>query len=354
MNIKKGDKVFGWNKVESAVCVLDFIDNCNGYPYRLNDCKGQFIGWFAKARHIVVHTQTQEQCDKVQKLEGFEFLGKKWSKNKSVIYLKNQQKGSYDLVNTDDYHVVTYREYLKAFYPSELESKKEPYQFKVGDTVRVVKRVEVEEGWDNRWTSRMDKYIDDGIYKVSHVNSHGIGLGRGASLFSFPPSSLELVKEKEESKDEFPSYPVAYPISPVMSCKGEQVLSKDLRHPYTMEEVNEQMRSWSKMLKEDLKLKYQIGFDIGSCANQVTIHEGEKILSTYDVSDFDFRKYVKESSDAILRLNESVMDWCEEYGLKEDKKELTITIPPRRKPKYTRERIQLPKLKDLKLKDLKL
>ena len=71
-------------------------------------------------------------------------------------------------------------------------------EFKVGDVVRVVKRVEKENGWDNQWIPEMDEFIG-GEFVVENENFRGISLlddGNGL-WFRFPPSSLELVKAKE-------------------------------------------------------------------------------------------------------------------------------------------------------------
>lgn len=64
--------------------------------------------------------------------------------------------------------------------------------FQVGDKVRVVKRVEEEEGWENDWVDSMDGYIGESSLIVQ-ISSMGIRLE--SSFYRFPPSSLEKVDE---------------------------------------------------------------------------------------------------------------------------------------------------------------
>lgn len=65
--------------------------------------------------------------------------------------------------------------------------------FKVGDTVRVVRRVTKQKGWENDWASEMDNEIG----RTSTINkiSTKYGIGLVDSYFSFPSDSLELVQE---------------------------------------------------------------------------------------------------------------------------------------------------------------
>ena len=64
-------------------------------------------------------------------------------------------------------------------------------KFKVGDQVRVVKRVTEENGWENCWTT-MDKYIGT-VQTIRDINSTGVYFT--SNDFGFPPSSLELVTD---------------------------------------------------------------------------------------------------------------------------------------------------------------
>lgn len=63
--------------------------------------------------------------------------------------------------------------------------------FKIGDKVRVVRRVEEEEGWNNDWVDSMDGYIGENSIIVQ-IRSTGIRLA--SSFYNFPPSSLEKVE----------------------------------------------------------------------------------------------------------------------------------------------------------------
>lgn len=67
--------------------------------------------------------------------------------------------------------------------------------FKIGDKVKVVKRVEKELGWWNHWVSLMDKTI--GLeFEITAISTAGVSLA--GTCCSYPPSSLELVTKKEE------------------------------------------------------------------------------------------------------------------------------------------------------------
>lgn len=76
--------------------------------------------------------------------------------------------------------------------------------FKVGDKVRVVKKVTQEDGWYNSWTNTMDTYVGK-EYVVIDVGFNGIGVGVGLNIYEvssyhFPPSSLELVENPTSIK----------------------------------------------------------------------------------------------------------------------------------------------------------
>ena len=71
-------------------------------------------------------------------------------------------------------------------------------EFKIGDRIKVVKKVEEEEGWDDLWVDYMDGYIG----KEGEINNI---LGKRIYIrveahplywtdYNFPPSSLELVE----------------------------------------------------------------------------------------------------------------------------------------------------------------
>lgn len=65
---------------------------------------------------------------------------------------------------------------------------------KVGDKVRVVKRVDREKGWVNSWVKEMDECIGK-VYTVQEIDKYGVSFEDGP--FNFPPSSLELVDDKK-------------------------------------------------------------------------------------------------------------------------------------------------------------
>ena len=69
---------------------------------------------------------------------------------------------------------------------------------KVGNKVKIIKRVDKEKGWDNDWVSSMDGAIGK-EFVIEEVRLHqGMVLGgEDPSVvgYGFPPSSLELVNE---------------------------------------------------------------------------------------------------------------------------------------------------------------
>lgn len=81
----------------------------------------------------------------------------------------------------------------------EPADKQPAYTFKVGDIVKVVKKVEEEEGWDNTWESLMNGYINK-EFKITEVHkSNGIKLNFNTyRYYFFPPSSLELIQEADK------------------------------------------------------------------------------------------------------------------------------------------------------------
>lgn len=66
---------------------------------------------------------------------------------------------------------------------------------KVGNKVKIIKRVDKEKGWDNDWVSSMDGAIGK-EFVIEEVRPHqGMVLGGDPSAigYGFPSSSLELV-----------------------------------------------------------------------------------------------------------------------------------------------------------------
>ena len=68
--------------------------------------------------------------------------------------------------------------------------------FKVGDKVRVVKKVEQENGWRNSWVDDMDELLGK-TFTINMIDESGIFFED--SHYEFPPSSLELVTEEPQS-----------------------------------------------------------------------------------------------------------------------------------------------------------
>lgn len=72
----------------------------------------------------------------------------------------------------------------------------DPASFKIGDTVRVVRKVLEEPGWVNYWVPSMDFWIGEVAY-VTGVSQSGVQLRTAAiddnHSYCFPPSSLALV-----------------------------------------------------------------------------------------------------------------------------------------------------------------
>ena len=68
-------------------------------------------------------------------------------------------------------------------------------KFKVGDRVKVIRKVHQENGWDNGWVCDMDDLI--GTHQtIESINKTGIYFNTRDSYYGFPPSSLELVHKE--------------------------------------------------------------------------------------------------------------------------------------------------------------
>lgn len=85
-------------------------------------------------------------------------------------------------------------------------------KFKVGDKVRVIRKVKKENGWNNCWIDgSMDQSIGHDFYVKEIDPSHGIRLSNndGYVSYAFPPSSLILLPECDTKKPtpfEAPNY----------------------------------------------------------------------------------------------------------------------------------------------------
>ncbi|MGQ0595830.1 helix-turn-helix domain-containing protein [Aquabacterium sp.] len=88
----------------------------------------------------------------------------------------------------------------------------EPYRAKVGDRVRIVKKVEKEADWNNGWAPRMDAYVGTGkVWTIGNVDSFGVYLQGDTALtgtsYGFPHGSLEQVKDEPvPTTSQAPSY----------------------------------------------------------------------------------------------------------------------------------------------------
>ncbi len=78
--------------------------------------------------------------------------------------------------------------------------KHDPNAFKVGDVVRIVRKVEKADGWGNVWVDEMSSYIgQNGV--IDGWSDDGIYL-RGLTFFAFPSCALELVEENPNKREE--------------------------------------------------------------------------------------------------------------------------------------------------------
>ncbi len=77
-------------------------------------------------------------------------------------------------------------------------------RFKVGDVVKITKRVEEELGWDNCWLSEMDYTIGEECI-IKQISNEGIKLE--AMTYSYPPSCLELISTKQKVKFQYLTAP---------------------------------------------------------------------------------------------------------------------------------------------------
>lgn len=75
-------------------------------------------------------------------------------------------------------------------------------EFKVGDRVRVARKVLKEVGWVNQWIDAMDEYIGN-EHVIRGIDAQGIFLS--GSSFGWPASALDIVPDKaiEQVKDPF-------------------------------------------------------------------------------------------------------------------------------------------------------
>lgn len=109
-----------------------------------------------------------------------------------------------DIYNNDivDYYQFEEDPYLY-WFPEDCirlikQEEKEMSVFKVGDVVRVVKRVDSEPGWINGWTQAMDEFIGT-IQTIKSIEDHGVYFNSDEIYhYGFPVTSLELVESKSD------------------------------------------------------------------------------------------------------------------------------------------------------------
>jgi hypothetical protein len=111
--------------------------------------------------------------------------------------------------------------YIPVEYVKIFNEENKMQKFKVGDTVRIVKQVLHENGWDNVWTSDMDRKIGT-VGKIACIDHMGVFVGgAGHAGYGFPVTSLELVLEDwRDSKFQY--------ITPHQTFIDDGLLSKDL------------------------------------------------------------------------------------------------------------------------------
>lgn len=66
-------------------------------------------------------------------------------------------------------------------------------QFKVGDMVRICRKIEsYSEGWDNFWVDEMDAYLNV-FGMITSISMFNRGVKIGAMEYNFPPQALEKI-----------------------------------------------------------------------------------------------------------------------------------------------------------------
>ena len=101
-------------------------------------------------------------------------------------------------------------------------------KFKIGDKVRVIRRIDSENGWNNAWVAKMSESIGRDFYVTQVDSSSGIRLravdGYGNVSYAYPPSSLILLPEFETKKCtpfEAPNY-----------LKETEIMMKNVKYQY--------------------------------------------------------------------------------------------------------------------------
>ncbi len=89
------------------------------------------------------------------------------------------------------------------------QEPKQTLEFKVGDKVKVVRKVEQEDGWGDDWVFNMTDSINLTGEVINVSKTQGVRVQFDDDYYwNFPPSSLELVQEEEQSSESFTEYNV--------------------------------------------------------------------------------------------------------------------------------------------------
>ncbi|UCV26768.1 hypothetical protein [Ferribacterium limneticum] len=76
------------------------------------------------------------------------------------------------------------------------------HQFKVGDKVKLVRKVTTQEGWEDIWVDSMDNAAEALQGKellVEHINEDGVGIYPSGCIFNYPSDAFDLVEALETS-----------------------------------------------------------------------------------------------------------------------------------------------------------
>lgn len=98
-------------------------------------------------------------------------------------------------------------------------------QLCVGDTVKIIAIVEDQIGYNNSWVTDMNKYVGS-VGKITSISNTGIKVD-GISSWSFPSTSLVLIRVKENNQVEEPK---AEP-KPLRDVPHNQIILEWLTNP---------------------------------------------------------------------------------------------------------------------------
>jgi hypothetical protein len=177
--------------------------------------------------------------------------------------------------------------------------------FKIGDRVRIVKKVEKEEGWGNTWCVDMNQYIGS-VGTITSISKYGVRLKE--INYAFPSSSLvlepevneikqvtleeitELVKQKKEFKIK---------VTPETSGKVQEAIFAGGVSWYaggtTVQEVNQPM-----LVLDSIRGSYHPTFS--DCNEIIDVVELELVESPYFKTQQEVYKYLCEKEgNKIIR-----------------------------------------------------